>query len=195
MCQAVNTLSVNIIFCRTARPTVTPETTYVNTILIYCSGTQGLNVCWLIPFQILETNKHTAWSANPVQLLNVLPRYMKGNTQGLFGSCCGSSVLEVDIYFKADRNISQYLTVLQSVVVALLLEVTGHVPVLQLLISSSEPGHSVPPWDGGGSAQSRDLLCAPSPHVVLQELQLLHGDQLPSSCTSSALLLGLFNTI
>ena len=86
--------------------------------------------------------------------------------------------------------VSQYLTVLQTVDVVVL-EVTGHVPVLQLLISSSEPGHSVPPWDGGGSAQSRDLLCAPSPHVVLQELQLLHGDQLPSSCTSSAILLGL----
>ena len=93
--------------------------------------------------------------------------------------------------FDIDWCISQYLTVLQSVDVALLLEVTGHVPVLQLLISSSEPGHSVPPWDGGGSAQSRVLLCAPPPHVVLQELQLLHGDQLPSSCTSSALVLGL----
>ena len=111
---------------------------------------------------------------------------MKGNTQGLLGS----APLEVDIH-KSDRNTSQYLTVLQSVDVALLLEVTEHVPVSQLLISSSEPGHSVPPWDGGGSAQSRDLLCAPSPHVVLQELQLLHGDQLPSSCASSALVLGL----
>ena len=122
-----------------------------------------------------------------VQVLIVSSIYMKGNTQG----SSGSSPLEVDIYFKSDGNISQYLTVLQSVDVALLLEVTGHVPVSQLLISSSEPGHSVPPWDGGGSAQSRVLLCAPSPHVVLQELQLLHGDQLPSSCTSSSILLGL----
>ena len=121
-----------------------------------------------------------------VQLLNVPSIYRKGNTQGLLGS----APLEVDIH-KSDRNISQYLTVLQSVDVALLLEVTGHVPVSQLLISSSEPGHSVPPWDGGGSAQSRVLLCAPPPHVVLQELQLLHGDQLPSSCPSSALVLGL----
>ena len=35
---------------------------------------------------------------------------MKGNTQGLLGS----SPLEVDIH-KSDRNISQYLEVLQSV--------------------------------------------------------------------------------
>ena len=113
-------------------------------------------------------------------------KYFYSITQGLLGS----APLEVDIH-KSDRNISQYLTVLQSVDVALLLEVTGHVPVSQLLISSSEPGHSVPPWDGGGSAQSRDLLCAPSPHVVLQELQLLHGDQLPSSCSSSPILIRL----
>ena len=113
-------------------------------------------------------------------------KYFYSITQGLLGS----APLEVDIH-KSDRNISQYLTVLQSVDVALLLGVTGHVSVSQLLISSSEPGHSVPPWDGVGSAQSRVLLCAPSPHVVLQELQLLHGDQLPSSCTSSAILPGL----
>ena len=137
-------------------------------------------------FRIYTIKKSTSASPIVVQLLNVPSIYLKGNTQGLLGS----APLEVDIH-KSDRNISQYLTVLQSVDVALLLGVTGHVSVSQLLISSSEPGHSVPPWDGGGSAQSRDLLCAPSPHVVLQELQLLHGDQLPSSCTSSAILPGL----
>ena len=75
-----------VIFSGTVRPTVTPETFLQSSITIYLSGTPGLSDNPDL-LNLYHIKKNTSLLLSiVVQLLYVSSIYMKGNTQGLFGS-------------------------------------------------------------------------------------------------------------
>ena len=57
----------------------------------------------------------------------------------------------------------------------------GHLMLLlHVLFPLSEPKHFLPPFDGFGLLQERDLTWCPPPHVREHIPYLLHEDQFPS---------------